>query len=269
MKKIIIPNTNFKCSKFIFGTGSLLNVLRKKERLKLLDNAVDKNFSHFDTSPYYGFGLAESNLGEILKKNPDLTITTKVGLYPPGNSNQNFFQVMARKSFGKLFPFLNKPIINFSVKIANKSLEESLRRLRRDCVDILLIHEPIVELINSDEWQEWFNKLIKEGKIRNYGLCSLVSSRIEKFFLKDNKLFNILQTLDSVDLKEADFLIRSNLPLQITHSYMSSSIKRYPNKTYRDIFSEILKRNPDGAIIISTRRQKHLDEFYNLMKNLL
>ena len=266
MKKIIIPNTNLECSKFIFGTGSLLNILSKKKRLNLLDSAVDKNFSHFDTSPYYGFGLAENNLGEILKKKPDLTITTKVGLYPPGNSNQSFFQMMARKSLGKFFSFLNKPNIDFSIKNANKSLEESLKRLRRECVDILLIHEPIEQLINSDEWKTWFDKMIKEGKIRNYGLSSLSASRLEKCFLKDNKLFNILQTLDSVDLKEADLLIRNNLPLQITHGYMSSTKKRYPNKTYTDIFSQILKRNPNGAIIISTRSQEHLDEFYNLMK---
>ena len=268
MKKIIIPNTNFECSKFIFGTGSLLNILSKKKRLKLLNSVVDKNFSHFDTSPYYGFGLAETNLGEILKNNHNLTVTTKVGLYPPGNSNQGHFQMITRKSFGKFFPFLSKPNVDFTIKNANKSLEESLRRLGRDCVDILLIHEPVIEFINTDEWRRWFDKLINEGKIRNFGLSSLVASRLEKCFLKDRKLFNILQTLDSIDLKEADFLSRNDLPLQITHSYMSSTKKRHPNKTYKDIFNEILKRNPDGAIIISTRHQKHLDEFYNLMRDL-
>lgn len=268
MEKIIIPNTNFQCSKFIFGTGSLLNILSKKKRLKLLNSAVDKNFSHFDTSPYYGFGQAETNLREILKKNQNLTITTKVGLYPPGRSNQSLLEMIFRKSFGKFLPFLAKPNIDFTIKKANKSLEESLKRLGRDCIDILLIHEPIIELINTEEWKKWFGQLIKEGKIRYFGLSSLAASRLEKCIVKDNKLFNILQTLDSVDLMEADFLKKNNFPLQITHGYMASSKKRYPEKSYKDIFNQILKRNPDGAIIISTRSQKHLTEFSNLLKNL-
>ena len=33
MKKIIIPNTNFKCSRLIFGTGSLLNIFNKKKNI--------------------------------------------------------------------------------------------------------------------------------------------------------------------------------------------------------------------------------------------
>ena len=115
MEKIIIPKTSFKCSKFIFGTGSLLNIFNKKKRLRLLNSAVDKNFSHFDASPYYGFGLAETNLREILKKNQNLTVTTKVGLYPPGKSNQNLLEMIFRKFFGNIFPFLTKPNINFTI----------------------------------------------------------------------------------------------------------------------------------------------------------
>lgn len=264
MKNIIIPNTNFKCSKFIFGTGSLLNILSKKKRLKLLNTAIDLGFSHFDTSPYYGFGNAELNIGDVLKNNHKITLTSKVCLYPPKKFNHNFCEMLTRKILGKITPNLTKPIIDFTIKTANVSIEQSLRNLKRDYIDILLIHEPIIELINIEEWENWLNKLVKDGKIRYHGLSSLNSSRIQNFINVKKSFFNILQTLDSIDKKEADFLINNNHPIQITHGYMSSTKKRQPNAQYRDIHRKIIDRNPDGAIIISTCKIKHLNEYINL-----
>ena len=265
MKKIIIPNTSFKCSKFIFGTGSLLQILSLKKRLKLLDNAREKGFTHFDTSPYYGYGFSEKTVGNFLRNKSDLTVTTKVGLYPPSEKFRNsFLEMLFRKSFGKIIPRLSKPIIDFSIENANRSLEISLKRLGRDCLNILLIHEPIVELINTDEWLNWLHKLVKDGKIQYYGMSSLSSDRLEKFINADNKLFNILQAKDSVDLKEADFVTKKNLKLQITFGYMSSLKKRFPNKNFDEISTDILKRNPDGAIIVSTRSHKNLNQIARL-----
>ena len=264
MKKIIVPNTNLECSKFIFGTSGLVRIFSKKERLKILNSAVDKDFSHFDTSPYYGFGASESILGEILKNNQELTITTKVGFYAPGGSDQNFIKMALRKSVGKIFPSVSKAIIDFKIDQANKSLEGSLKRLNRERIDLLLIHEPIIELIQTDEWLTWFNKLISAGKIRYYGLSSYLISRLEKCFSNKNKLFNILQTPDSIDLMESDFLKKYNLPFQITFGYMHSTKKRFPEKSYNNIFNEVMKRNPNGAIIIGTTREKHLSEISNL-----
>jgi D-threo-aldose 1-dehydrogenase len=265
MKNIIIPNTDFKCSKFIFGTGSLLHILNSKKRIKILEDAVDKGFTHFDTSPYYGYGLAEKTLGNFLKNNPDITVTTKVALYPPLNKfNDHILEMLFRKTFGKLIPSLSNPIIDFTIIKANQSLEKSLKRLGRDCIDILFIHEPIVELINIDEWKNWLEKLVKDGKIRYYGLSSLNSDRLEKFINKETKLFNILQVRDSIDLNEADFITKNNLQLQITYGYMSSLKKRHPNKTFSEISSKILKRNPNGAIVVSTTSHKNLNEIANL-----
>ena len=47
MKKIIIPNTILECSKFIFATGSLLNILSKKKHLNLRDSAADNDIKFF------------------------------------------------------------------------------------------------------------------------------------------------------------------------------------------------------------------------------
>jgi aryl-alcohol dehydrogenase-like predicted oxidoreductase len=126
--KIIIPNTSLVVSKFIFGTSRLHKIFSKKERYNILKCAVDNGFTHFDTAPYYGFGLAEASLKEILKENSNLTITTKVGLYSPGGSNQNISSIWMRKISGKLFAKLSKPIVNFTINQAEKSLEENSKQ---------------------------------------------------------------------------------------------------------------------------------------------
>ena len=77
-----------------------------------------------------------------------------------------------------------------------------------------------------------------------------------------------MQTPDSVDKMEADFLKKHNLPLQITFGYMHSAKKRSAEKSYTNIFDQILKRNPKGAIIVGTTSQKHLSEISNLAESL-
>ena len=100
----------------------------------MLESAVDLGFTHFDTSPYYGFGLAEEILGEIFKKNKNLTITTKVCLYPPSKLNHNFFEMVFRKSAGKIIPKLSKPNIDFSIDFAKQSIDRSLKKMKASTV---------------------------------------------------------------------------------------------------------------------------------------
>jgi len=264
MNSVTIPNTNFTCSKFIFGTSGHLTILNKKKRQYLLNMAVDNNFSHFDTSPYYGFGLAEKELKDILK-NKDLTVTSKVCLYPSGGSDQKFSEMFFRKSFGKLYNPLSKPIINFTINEATKSLEGSLRRLGRDCIDILLIHEPIIEYIDCDEWQKWFDDIIKSGKIKYTGISSIYIHRLEKFILKNNIIIDIIQSPDSIESFEADFLRKYNLPIQITFGYMSSYKKKNTLNSFNEIFFQVADRNRHGPIIVSATSVKHLSEISNLI----
>ena len=255
--KIIIPNTSLVVSKFIFGTSRLHKIFSKKERYNILKCAVDNGFTHFDTAPYYGFGLAEASLKEILKENSNLTITTKVGLYSPGGSNQNISNIWMRKISGKLFAKLSKPIVNFTINQAEKSLEENLNRLGKDCLDIFMLHEPSIDLLSTDEWKIWLENLIKKGKIKFYGLA-LNSKNLKTFIDKnDKKLFNILQIEDSLSKKEADILKDNNLPYQITYGYFSKEKKILD---FQNVIKKILNRNSTGAIIVSSLKQNHIEE---------
>ena len=108
MKKIILPKTELAVSKFIFGTANLFSAGTNKKRQEILSAAVDVGFSHFDTAPYYGFGLAESDLARIFKEHPELTFTTKVGIYPPGGGGSQQKKYLVESYLEKfLRAFLN------------------------------------------------------------------------------------------------------------------------------------------------------------------
>jgi hypothetical protein len=273
MFKITIPGTNLNISKLIFGTASLIKNIRKKKQIFILNTAIENGFTHFDTAPLYGFGSTESVLGEVLKKNYNLTVTTKVGLYPFYGLNPGHSKIFAIRIFQKLtrklFPNYSKPFINFNLKQAKKSLENSLKNLRRDCIDIYTLHEPCEKLIDSDEWKIFLEGLVKEGKIKFYGLA-LNAKNLKTFIQnKQNQLFNILQVQDSTIYKEADILTQNNLPFQITYGYFSTALKNNKKMNYLNCLKEVLMRNKTGSIIISSNNIKHISEISNNIHSLL
>ena len=58
-----------------------------------------------------------------------------------------------RKSVGKIIPKLSKPNIDFSIDFAKRSIDTSLKKMKIENIDILLIHEPIINLLNVEEWK--------------------------------------------------------------------------------------------------------------------
>jgi D-threo-aldose 1-dehydrogenase len=90
----------------------------------------------FDTAPLYGYGLSEERLGRALASLPadEVVISTKVGRLivpaPDGKPQAGGFAVSGRRA---LFDYSRSGVL--------QSFESSLKRLRRDRVDILLLHD--------------------------------------------------------------------------------------------------------------------------------
>lgn len=271
MQIITIPNTTLNVSRIIFGTASLIKNYTTTRQLFILNKAIDCGITHFDTAPVYGFGSTESVVGLILKKNKNLTITTKVGLYPFFETNPNFIklfsqrimQTISRRIFVNPLD-LTKPVVDLSVLRARKSLENSLKYLKRETIDIYLIHDPNSHICFSDEWQTFLNNLKKEGKIRFTGVA--YSSKYQNLLINKNniKLFDILQLQDSLFLKEADIIKKYNLQLQITYGYYSSIKNKLKNFDYVDHLKKVFARNKTGAIIISTNNVENMSKFFNI-----
>lgn len=259
MKQIVLPRTDLSVSRFSFGTGSLVRILSPQDRQRMLHAAADAGFTHFDTSPYYGFGVAERELGQLLAARPELSVATKAGLYSPGGEDSGNAVIILRKAAGKIFPSLTKPVVDLSVARAKASLAASLRRLRRARVDLFFLHEPEVALVQTDEWLRW---LEGEDRVRHFGIA-LETSRLRGFLDADHPLARVVQTQDSLDGREADALAVHGRPMQLTYGYLSSR-EGEPRADVASTLRAALVRNASGSIVVSTTKLSRLQQYLNV-----
>jgi D-threo-aldose 1-dehydrogenase len=267
LNTVHLPGTDVRCSRFIFGTASLFNAGTKRRRVDLLSAAVNYGFSHFDAAPYYGFGQAERDLAEVCRAHPAVSVTSKVGIYSPGGEQQAYVSVFMRKALGRVLPGIARPTIDFDLRSARASLEASLRRLGRERIDLYLLHEPVLDRVNVDEWHRWLEKCVTGGKVGSFGLAA-TADRIESFLRDGAALTPVLQVLDSLDHKEADVVRRYGREPQITYGYVSAALSRGRPLSVPDILRTALERNPRGAIIVSTRDPGRLGQYAPLASSL-
>jgi aryl-alcohol dehydrogenase-like predicted oxidoreductase len=254
MRKLVLPGTGLEVSRFIFGTGSLHHLGSDAAAERLLDAAADQGFSHFDTAPYYGLGLGETLLGRLLRRRPACTATTKAGLYPRlGGGSRT--AMLAGKAAGRLVPPLSRPRADWSVRRAKASLERSLKRLGRERIDLLLLHEPDDALLDSDEWRRW---LEEEPRVLHFGLAG-EPARLLPFARRQDPLARLLQTRDSLARHEADAF--ETFP-QVTYGYVSGA----DGAEARAMLAGALDRQRDGAVIVSTRRADRLPLYAELAR---
>jgi aryl-alcohol dehydrogenase-like predicted oxidoreductase len=256
--RITLDGTDVEVSRLGFGTGSLHHLLSARRRQRLLEEAGSAGITHFDTAPYYGYGLAERDLGRYLRgRRSRLTVATKVGLYPLGPASGHIASVLLRKAAGRIVRRIAAPVVDRRVERAEASLHASLRRLSTDHVDFLFLHEPDPTSLEADETSAWLERERRRGSIRAWGLAGLPAG-ILPLVRQRHPLAMVVQTQDSLDLRQADFLADSGRKMQITYGYLSrphaGSASGDPATTIR----EALGRNTTGCVLVSTRSVDHL-----------
>ena len=262
-----LKSCDLKVSRFIFGTASLFNVGSPKERQNLLTAAVDAGFTHFDTAPYYGFGLAERDMAPMLKAHSNISFTTKVGIYSPGGEEQGNISVFLRKASGRFIPAISRPTIDFSLSRAKSALEGSLKRTGRDTIDLYTLHEPELQLLQVDEWQRWLEDCKLSGKVREFGLALTVEQLAP--FLENNVMIgNVIQLIDSLEDREADILASYEKPMQITYGYVSAALRRKSSLSVPEILKQSLIRNRDGAVIVSSTKISRLPQYAKIVEEV-
>ena len=112
----------------------------------LVSYALDLGVTVFDTAPSYGWGKSEETLGQAIGNRGDVLIASKVS--------------RDRESGEK----------DFSPERMLASVEASLQRLQRDCIDILQLHSPSLEDLETYAWAEAMDRLKAQGKIRFAGV---------------------------------------------------------------------------------------------------
>lgn len=134
--------------------GGMFGPTDEATSLNCLAAALDAGISHFDTANIYGMGVSEQIIGKWGRK--DIHLATKCGIVngPPRTVRNDE-------------PFIRQ------------CLEESLRRLNRDHVELYYIHRrqpdiPIEDLAGT------MARLIQEGKIGGYGLSEIAPSTLRR-----------------------------------------------------------------------------------------
>lgn len=156
MKYKQLGNTDMRVSAISFGAGPLGNLYRKtddEESFKVVNTALKQGINMIDTAPWYGNGRSETTLGRVLKDVPRQAyyLNTKVGRY--------------EKTFGKMFDFSAEKMI--------WSVDESLRKLQTDHIDVIQVHDmefaPSLDMI-INETLPALDKLKSAGKVRHIGI---------------------------------------------------------------------------------------------------
>lgn len=174
MEKIKIEKTDLKVGRINFGGNVFGWTLNEKESFEILDAFINAGFNFIDTADTYPWwvngsgGLSETIIGKWMKSrgNRDgLVIATKVG------------------SETKEHPF------DISKKHILKSVDESLLRLKTDCIDLYYTHfddkkTPIEETLSA------YDEIIKSGKVRYIGASNMSPKRLIESFkvAKENNL---------------------------------------------------------------------------------
>ena len=136
--KVAIARTGLQVTKLGLGTaplGGLFTSVLETDSDELIQSAFDNELNFFDTAPLYGYGTAEIRLGRILKTiGKPFVLETKVGrvLNPADQADKAWF--------ADANPNL-EPVFDFSSDGVKRSIEESLKRLGVDHIDIALMHD--------------------------------------------------------------------------------------------------------------------------------
>jgi D-threo-aldose 1-dehydrogenase len=118
--------------------GGLYQPVVEKEAEDVVEEALRRGVRYLDTAPLYGHGLSERRAGSILSrwKRDSFVLSTKVGrlLRPAPDSarDDDLYRGVPPE----------QPVFDFSYDGAMRSLEESLKRLQLDRIDIVYIHDP-------------------------------------------------------------------------------------------------------------------------------
>ncbi len=168
-----LGNTALELSAITYGSfaigGNMWGGNEKKDSIASVHASLDHGVTSIDTAPFYGFGLSEEMIGEAIKgkDRSKIQLLTKFGLVWDG-SNQGkgefFFDASENGKTIPVYKFASKANII-------KELEESLKRLGTDYIDLLQIHWPDSTTAIS-ETMEALGVLIQQGKIRAAGVCN-------------------------------------------------------------------------------------------------
>jgi aryl-alcohol dehydrogenase-like predicted oxidoreductase len=128
------------------------------ESIRTIHTALDLGVNWVDTAPFYGWGRAEEIVGRALRDRDDVLLFTKCGTLPDAERGDR---------------------MDLSPAVIRADVEASLRRLKRERVDLLQLHDVDRATPIEDSWGE-VQRLIAEGKVRHGGISNHPAADVER-----------------------------------------------------------------------------------------
>jgi aryl-alcohol dehydrogenase-like predicted oxidoreductase len=200
MEQRVLGRTGASVSVLGFGCGAVGGLMVRgapADQERAVARALEAGINYFDTAPSYGNGASEENLGRVLKGlNPEIFLSTKFTVLPEHRKN-------------------------LADGIA-QSLEQSLRRLGRDHVDLLQLHNriasggsdrPLEASMVLQQVVPVLEDLRKQGKIRFFGITALGDTRALHQVV-DAGAFDTAQICHNLLNPSATTALQANFPAQ-------------------------------------------------------
>ena len=161
-----LGNSGISVSRVCLGTwaigGWMWGGTEEDEAIRTIHSALDKGVTFIDTAPVYGFGRSEEIVGKAVKgylRRDRVVLATKVGLEWDDK--------------GKVFR-------NSTRQRILQEVEDSLRRLQTDYIDLYQVHWPD-PLVPVEETAQVMAELLKTGKIRSVGVSNYTPAQMDAF----------------------------------------------------------------------------------------
>ena len=168
---------------------------------EVIQKAVDNGLFGFDVAPSYGSGFAEMALGHVLGNDRSIKIYTKFGNHP----------------------FEGKDFSDIGLE---RSLEQSLLRLRRASVQGVFLHNPRTEFSNFKNIPKLFSKLKATGYASELGLSGAKGYDYSDYTWNSIDIyqqdFNLIYQDELFPKKDSTFFARSSLATGILSGKLNS-----------------------------------------------
>ena len=248
-----------------FGAAPLGNMFRdipEAEAQATVNAAWDDGIRYFDNAPFYGAGLAEIRMGQALAGRPrgDYVISTKVGRVILDEVEDVSARDLGEK--GDVFKYgrPNKIVNDYSADATLRSIDDSLKRLNTDHIDIAFVHD-VAQDFYGDEWLGIFesarlgafralDRLRDEGVIKAWGLGVNRVEPIETLLALDEPRPDAFLLAGRYTLLDHDRALQRVMPMVAERGlgivvggpYSSGALVGGPNFEYAPATPEILAK---------------------------
>jgi len=264
-------------SRLGFGCGSIMGRVGRTQSLRAIEMALDAGVTHFDVARSYGYGEAETLVGDALHgKRDKVVIASKFGLEPPRAAGalralKPIAQQIAATipgARGVLRSFMggaSAAADRFTVAAAENSLNQSLAALKTDYLDILFLHD-CGDADLGDELAGFLDAQIATGKIRAYGAATEIETIVALHQAHGGRL--IYQFANSLTARNAERLAGSGCRI-VAHSPFSGADALHVADAHRAMLTHAFSAAGVDVVLCSMLDEAHLRSNLDVVEQLI